>query len=513
MRQQMNDVVWLSTDKDVPADSYWDQTLLKELLKDLKSHYKVGELKEAIVIIPGAYLGKDIDKINKEINKLDFCKVITTSDEENNFPIDELQHDNFEIFGTYLNNKYKSKIKWLPIGPASINHYVSKVQKVYDWFFAGQINHESRKVLASRLKFINNGRLVETAGFAQGLDRQEYYAEISKAKVVPAPKGNISPDSFRLYEALEVGAVPIAENKEFWKSLFHSYPFPVLSNSWKGLQSEIMRISNDIQYRNEVFSWWQQEKLRIKDLIIGDDTNPTVIIPASPIFSHPSTKIIDETIESIRTQLPKSRIVVTFDGIRKEQSDKRQDYNEFISGFLSKYNNSNIYPMLFNEHTHQVGMAKAALENIKSDKIIYVEQDTPFTDDFIDWDLCSKTLSSGELDLIRFHFEASIPEPHRHMMLDSDNANFIRTCQWSQRPHIATTAFYRRILDGCFSKDAKSFIEDKMHGVCHNAYVENGLKGWYGYRLGIYNKGDNLKRSYHTDGRAGQEKFDDSQVF
>ena len=43
---------------------------------------------------------------------------------------------------------------------------------------------------------------------------------MSRAKAVPAPKGNISYDSFRLYEALEVGAVPVAQNVEFWDKLF-----------------------------------------------------------------------------------------------------------------------------------------------------------------------------------------------------------------------------------------------------------------------------------------------------
>ena len=39
---------------------------------------------------------------------------------------------------------------------------------------------------------------------------------MSKAKAIPAPRGAVSPDSFRFYEALELGAVPITEDEKFW---------------------------------------------------------------------------------------------------------------------------------------------------------------------------------------------------------------------------------------------------------------------------------------------------------
>ena len=107
MRETMLDVIWLSVDPEIPARSYWDQTLLSELLKDC-NHWEVSEIPnyvtEAIVIIPGAYQGKHIHKINQELSKLYKCKVIITSDEENNFPIDELLGD-VEVYATYYNPK------------------------------------------------------------------------------------------------------------------------------------------------------------------------------------------------------------------------------------------------------------------------------------------------------------------------------------------------------------------------------------------------------------------------
>jgi hypothetical protein len=89
--------------------------------------------------------------------------------------------------------------------------------------------------------------------------------------------------------------------------------------------------------------------------------------------------------------------------------------------------------------------------------------------------------------------------------------DILRTSQWSQRPHLATAAFYRRILRDHFSWSARSFIEDKMHGVVDVAVREDGDLGWDQWRLGIYAPQDdglnNFKRSYHTDGRAGEDNY------
>jgi hypothetical protein len=78
----------------------------------------------------------------------------------------------------------------------------------------------------------------------------------------------------------------------------------------------------------------------------------------------------------------------------------------------------------------------------------------------------------------------------------------IRTSQWSQRPHLATTAFYERIIESHFGWSDKVFIEDRMHGIVSNAYLRYGMEGWQQYRLHLYDPGlPSLKRSYHLDGR------------
>lgn len=244
--------------------------------------------------------------------------------------------------------------------------------------------------------------------------------------------------------------------------------------------------------------------------------NITAVIPVSPIKSHPEIGILTETLDSIRHHLPDAEMIVTFDGVREEQEDRRQDYEEAIRRTLWRLDHhyGRSLPLIFEVHEHQTGMMRRTLTEITTELILYVEQDTPLvTDEPIDWAAITEFVLSGQSNCVRLHHEGVIPKDHLHMMHGHDG-DFIRTSQWSQRPHIASVAYYRRIMDTCFSPDAKSFIEDFMHGVVDQAYRRDKLAGWMQHRIHIWDPGTgNMKRSYHTDGRAGELKYDDTQVF
>lgn len=242
----------------------------------------------------------------------------------------------------------------------------------------------------------------------------------------------------------------------------------------------------------------------------------TAIVPVSPIKSHPGTEILTETLDSIRACLPDAEIILTFDGVREEQEDRRDDYEQFLfqALWLADHHYGNILPLIFDRHEHQTGMMRHTLTHIDTELLLYVEQDTPLvTDEPIDWHSICEFIHYGHSNLVRLHHEGVIPVEHEHMMHGHDG-EFIRTSQWSQRPHIASTAYYRRIMNTCFTPDAKSFIEDKMHGVVDQAFRQDKLQGWLQHRIHIWDPGTgNMKRSYHTDGRAGAAKYDDTQVF
>lgn len=409
-------------------------------------------------------------------------------------------------------------------------------ENTLSFFFSGQQTHQRRIDCINELKKRDDGIVIGTSGFTKGIPHDMYYEHLRDSVTAPCPSGPATPDTFRLYESLEMACVPILDSKtvvkdiptNYWnKMLGDDHPIPVI-NDYEQLNGYINDSLEEYPKRNnDIFAWWMRYKRDYTYKIFDDiitlskikpniKNNITVIIPVSLIKSHPDISILDETIKSIRHHLPTTEIILTFDGVREEQKDKEYDYNEFIRRILWKCNTEykNVYPLIFKEHMHQTAMAREALKYVKTDLILYVEQDTPLVFDYeIPFEELSKYIHDGTSNMIRFHFESQIPDEHQHMMHGKDNDILTKTSQWSQRPHLASKAFYDRILNDYFSKDAKSFIEDKMHGVVDNAYRVYGTQGWNQFRIHIYTPGDNIKRSYHTDGRAGEQKYDNTQVF
>jgi len=231
----------------------------------------------------------------------------------------------------------------------------------------------------------------------------------------------------------------------------------------------------------------------------------TSIVPVSIIPSHPSTAILDETIASIRHHLPDSEIILQIDGLRSERKTRKNDYDEFKNKVLWKclHEWTNVLPIIFDEHSHQTTMMKKTIDEVKTSAMLYVESDAPLvTDHDIDWEACLDMLEYGKANTIRFHFEAFIPEPHEYLMLDKEG-QFLKTIQWSQRPHLSLSSYYRNIVLP-FSSE-KTFIEDAFHGKVQD-------DGWETHKLWIYHPEGNIKRSYHLDGRAGTRKFTDDDL-
>ena len=257
----------------------------------------------------------------------------------------------------------------------------------------------------------------------------------------------------------------------------------------------------------------QFKELLKKDLEI-EKSDTVAVIPISPIKSHPDTAILEEAIKSIRAHLD-CPIVLTFDGVREEQKDRNKDYQEFISRMLWKCNfeYKDVFPIIFDKHHHQSGMMRHFLNTIDVKYILYVEQDTPLTPDRdIDWEKCKDYIDSGKANVIRFHFEETIPEPHEHLMVGEVEDGFRKTVQWSQRPHLVSQDMYRVIM-ALFSDKTNCFIEDYIHGVLQNLWLAEGMKGWDKWKVLIYHPEGGIKRSYHTDGREGGAKYVDEQVW
>lgn len=235
----------------------------------------------------------------------------------------------------------------------------------------------------------------------------------------------------------------------------------------------------------------------------------TVILVTSVLPSHPSTHIVDETIQSIRKHLPKAEIIMQIDGLREEQIDRKEDYDNYKSQILwdclHKYDN--VLPIVFDEFSHQTDMMKQTIDLIKTPLMLYVEGDCPLvTDRHIDWQRCIDYIEDGSANTIRFHFENVLPKEHLPLMIGQDGL-FLKTIQWSQRPHLSSVVYYRDTVLPTVRE--RFFIEDTYHGVVMNDWYTDGKYGWNKHKLVIYypDDGVNIARSYTTDGREGGLKF------
>ena len=543
----MINVVWLNFHEEAPSHGYWCTSWLEEVfgLADLglsdiidlrnryhfRNHLSTDSLPSntgAIVVIPAEYNYRHVPQINDVVKSLPWAVVILASDEQGLFPVEDLVETTalWVMTPHFEKHVYPPGTKFMgEFYPAHIRDSLSKIEppesRQYQAAFSGQVTHQRRYELVeqmSEMAMLYDTYLNTTKGFTQGLGHEEYAEVLVDTTTAPAPSGPVTLDSFRAFEALEAGAIPILDLQcprvqngvRYWKAILGDHPLPMVSH-WLELP-EILDSNLD---NNLVFAWWQRHKRDTLRRILADVPNVnhgqiTVLVATSPIASHPSTEIIEETIQSVRHHLPGSEIIIMIDGVRPEQEHYRERYTEYTRRLLWLCNTKfkNITPMLFTEHNHQANMTRAALAQVLTPTVLFMEHDTPLvTDRPIEWDEIIDLIGAKVVDMVRFHYEGRIHPEHEHLMLDKipvnlDGVMLRRTVQWSQRPHLASTEYYRRIIREYFPLDNNTMIEDRMHSVAQSQPDVN--------RLAVYCPTDpdgSIVRSYHLDGRKDDPKF------
>lgn len=406
--------------------------------------------------------------------------------------------------------------------------------------FAGQTQNDSRRELVSVLGKRTDGRLEVSDGFAQGLDRAAYFEMMARTAIAPCPMGNASPDTLRLYEALEAGCLPITERRmPGWPDGFDYFatvngdefgaepiPWPRV-NSWSELPAILDRYADDLgglqREMTRCLAWWIGYKRRITLDLIDDcrrlgasiPVPPiTVLIPTSPIAAHPSTAMVEECIRRVRAYLPTADIILMIDGVRPEQAERQNVYDEYKRVLVDFCNDAaGIYPLIFREFTHQATMMRRALDFVRTPLVFFVEHDT-WPVGRIDFPaICRAFENAPGMKMLRLHYDVTIHPEHRAFMqsshpVDMGGIAVYRTCQWSQRPHVARTAYYRKLIRDNFAPESRSMIEDVVYGAVVNSAGVNDR--WEEHGVCVYAPEEpegNIKRSDTCDGRGEDEKY------
>lgn len=540
-------VFWLDWWPGYDVRGHWDQHQLITYLHETGATERTQRdptppegVEAAAVVVPGGFAKDDLTLVNSFIAAFARVLVIVTSDEASLFPYEGLVHPDMRLWvmtprpdrgraDRYLGEGYppgtRETLSPLPVG-----------DRPKLWGFAGQINHGRRMAMKAATAALTGPQARDrnlwhmTYGFAQGMPRPDYLQRLTETRAVLCPAGPVTPDSFRVYEALEAGCLPIVDaacpaypDARYWQHLFgHEPPFPLIHNWEHDLPAALDAATAGWPVNsNRVQAWWQQQKCRYYwDLVdtltwldgIDRRGDITVLLSTSPIPSHPDTTIIETTVASIRERLPDATIIVMVDGVSPGHEHRRADYNEYVRRLLWLTNHrwGRCYPIVADEWMHQANMTRLALDMVRTPTVLFMEHDTPLEQD-IPFGQLVQPIFDGHADLIRLHFESEILGVHRHLMLDREpqmvsGVPLVRTYQWSQRPHLASTLYYRERLDQCVGPDARCFIEDVVIGVVERTYLSDQRYGWYRNRLFIYTPPGNIRRSHHLDGRGEEAK-------
>jgi len=552
----MTPVVWATSRTDVAARGYWDQTMLQDLFDRVawapvggcRFEHRTSFTEEgSVVVIPGR-MEPDAGWLNEQIAPLPWVLIIVTSDEEGRFPWQDLTHPNMRIWvQTPHPDRHQGADGFLPVGytPGTRDTAaeLASDDRILEWAFAGQVTHDRRRAMLDQLHAHPEGGLVvATDRFADGVPHTAFMADLCNAKTAPCPGGPQTPDTFRLWEALQAGCVPLVDTKagerpdlgDYWGMLFTDAPFPMIGD-WAEFRTTLERTNRVWHYEAaRAGAWWLAYQRRLSYALtdtvcalagsqpeqVGVEDLVTVLVPTSPVPANPDIGHLIATLSSLADRgLGGCETMIMCDGVRPVQSHLETGYHAALQRLVqhAQHDWPRVLPIVHDSHQHQARMTRHALSLVRTPLVLFVEHDCPLVGPAPDWEALAKIVTGGEANLIRFHHEPQVLDEHRHLMPGEgpetvDGVNLWKCAQWSQRPHLASANYYRRILGDWFAEDDRWMVEAKMHGVLQTAWEDRGMEGWGEHRVWMYHEpvGGSIKRSATTDARGDEPSWEDS---
>jgi len=174
------------------------------------------------------------------------------------------------VWRTFCSNKYfnNKQIKCIPIGYKSGITNKSVQNRKYKWAFIGTPHKSSRHDLLYQFSHINEFYSYKTEKFnLKPISVNEMSKILSSTEFLPCPNGFVHPETYRLYEALECGCIPIVENSfKYYERLFPQNPF-IKVDKWIEAAPIMKGWSNEqiMSKRNECINWWNKYKIEMKE--------------------------------------------------------------------------------------------------------------------------------------------------------------------------------------------------------------------------------------------------------
>jgi hypothetical protein len=228
-------------------------------------------------------------------------KKVTFVHMSDEFGADDCSFYNMDVIKKVFRNyyrpdlvKYGDKVSILPLGYAKERQGMattaatatpSFAERPNLWSFAGSLDrpkrHEALQALRKATPFVE--KTAERWG-DPNLSAKEYMDLLRSTKFVPCFAGSKSAESYRMYEALEHGAIPIyvpgdttiTGCKDEWKECLGENPFlgfPSWEKAAELLPLFLKQTDAMEQHRQHCITWWKTKKEALKASLLGSFKN------------------------------------------------------------------------------------------------------------------------------------------------------------------------------------------------------------------------------------------------
>jgi hypothetical protein len=222
-----------------------------------------------VLIVPGRYWFERTNQISEAIAKYEWVLAIRVGDEEEAFNPDRVFHRNIKwwVQTPKVGVDYEGA-RLFGVGFPPHLDDLSDHPRDTDVFLSAQNTHERRQDCFAAISAVDADKVVHaTRGFTAGMSREDYVRLMCSAKVAPCPSGAVSPDSFRLFEALEAHTVPIADDvspvypsQGYWRMVFPDAPFPILETYGQLPGYVEDQLALWPANANRISAWWMRQK-------------------------------------------------------------------------------------------------------------------------------------------------------------------------------------------------------------------------------------------------------------
>jgi hypothetical protein len=222
--------------------------------------------------------------LNKFLRDFRSVLVFMTANEEGDLDPRDIQHERMRM---WIQTPTRAQRQWASCGipwgwtpgfdgtrwlERLPGYEAVEADRMLDFSFVGQVTHDRRRgCLDSIEREMKRPNCVLTShGFGRGLPKHLYFELLVNSKVVLCPSGPQTADTFRAWEALEAGALPIVDNDnprdsqddDYWDYIAGpNHPFKPIEYWGFDLSGRLdYYLENWRMSQAFVLGWWQGKK-------------------------------------------------------------------------------------------------------------------------------------------------------------------------------------------------------------------------------------------------------------